>query len=373
MNIVSPPIRRLCHGLIFHHATFRLILLPRIMENARFSPRIRDADRMRVLILGGTQFVGRQIVETLLSAGHMVSILTRGLSPDELPSQVERLRGDRDKGALGLEALAGHYWDVCVDVSGYTPRQVRPSAERLQKSVKRYVFVSAVSVYGEPSQRPVRETHPRLPPASEDVTEVNAETYGALKVTCENIVQEIYADRCTLLRPQIVVGPHDARGRYSYWVQRALQGGQMLAPGDGTDHVQFIDVRDVALFARSVIENDLGGAFNLAGPRLTWAGFMKLLGAENIVWVAAECIKAAGLTEFELPLFRPESGPRSSLMDVSNERAVAAGLILTDPEATARDIRAWILQRNLPPARLQEKEAELIRIARQAGRSNILS
>jgi 2'-hydroxyisoflavone reductase len=146
----------------------------------------------------------------------------------------------------------------------------------------------------------------------------------------------------------------------------------MLAPGDGADHVQFIDVRDVARFGRSVIEHDLGGAFNLAGPRLTWAGFMHILGAENIVWVAAETIKAAGLTEFELPLFRPEHGPRSGLMDVSNQRAVAAGLTLTDPGATARDMRAWILEKDLPPALLQEKEAELIRIARQTGRSNIV-
>ena len=101
---------------------------------------------MRVLILGGTQFVGRHIVEALLPAGHMVSTLTRGKSPDELPTQVERLRGDRDDGALGLGALTGRSWDVCVDVSGYTPRQVRPSAERLRTCVKRYVYVSAVSV-----------------------------------------------------------------------------------------------------------------------------------------------------------------------------------------------------------------------------------
>lgn len=325
---------------------------------------------MKVLILGGTRFVGRQIVETLLSAGHAVSILTRGLSRDELPAQVERLRGDRDQGALGLQAVAGHFWDVCVDVSGYTPRQVRPSAERLQKSVKRYVFVSAVSVYGDPSHRPVWETHPRMPPASEEVTEVNGETYGALKVTCEDIVREIYADRCTLLRPQIVVGPHDPRGRYSRWAQRALRGGAMLAPGDGSDHVQFIDVRDLARFGKSVIENDLGGAFNLAGPRLTWSEFMKILGAENIVWVGGDIIKAAGVTEYELPLFRPEHGPRSSLMEVSNQRARAAGLTLTNPSVTAKDMRAWIQGRDQPDTLLPKKELELIRIARQAGRPN---
>ena len=274
------------------------------------------------IILGGTQFIGRPLVTTLLSSGHTVSILNRGQSPDELPAHVERLRGDRDQGAAGLASLAGRSWDVCVDVSGYTPRQVRPSAEKLHRSVQRYVFVSAVSVYGDPTQRPVRETHPRVPAAGEDVTDVNAETYGGLKVTCENLVQEIYADRCTLLRPQIVVGPYDPRG-HSYWVQRAVSGGEMLAPGDGSDHVQVIDVRDLAQFGRWVIEHDLGGAFNLAGPRLTWTEFMQVLGAENLVWVAAGIIRAAGATEFELPLFRTELGPRSGLMEVSNEQARA--------------------------------------------------
>jgi 2'-hydroxyisoflavone reductase len=141
----------------------------------------------------------------------------------------------------------------------------------------------------------------------------------------------------------------------------------MLAPGDGSDHVQFIDVRDLARFTRVVIEKDLGGAFNLAGPRITWAEFMKILGAENFVWVAADIIKSAGVTEFELPLFRPERGPRSGLMDVSNERAGAAGLKLTDPEVSVRDMRAWIAGRNQTPTFLPEREAELIRIARPCG------
>jgi 2'-hydroxyisoflavone reductase len=324
------------------------------------------ASGLRILILGGTQFIGRHIVEGLLRAGHKVSTLTRGKSPGELPVEVDRLRGDRDPGALGLGALRGRSWDVCVDVSGYTARQVRPSAEMLRVSVQRYVFVSAVSVYGDPKERPVVETHPRMPPAGEEVTEVEGEMYGRLKVTCENIVQEIYAERCTLLRPQIVVGPHDPSGRYSYWVSRARQGGEMLAPGDGSDHLQFIDVRDLARFARAVIEQGPGGAFNLAGPRFTWAEFMKLLGAEILAWVDAESIHAARVTEFELPLFRPERGARSGLMDVSNERACAAGLTLTDPAVTVRDMQAWLLGRELTPALSPEREAELISLAGQS-------
>ena len=321
---------------------------------------------MRVLILGGTQFLGRYIAETLLAAGHAVSVLNRGVTPDALPAQVERLRGDRDAGPPGLQALMGQTWDACVDVSGYTPRQVRASAEALRSNVKRYVFISAVSVYGDPKERPVRETHPRMAPAGEHVLDVNGETYGALKVACEDIVQQVYGDRATLLRPQVIAGPHDPSGRYSWWVQRAGRGGEMLAPGDGSDHLQVIDVRDVAHFVASVVERDLAGTFNLAGPRFTWARFITMLGAPSIVWVDAPTLRAAALSFNELPLFRPERGARSSLMDVSNERALAAGLELTEPEATLRDVRESVRGRAPAAALSPEREAELIEISRRA-------
>ena len=321
---------------------------------------------MRILILGGTQFLGRHIVETLLAAGHAVSVLNRGVTRDELPAQVERLRGDRDEGPPGLQALMGQTWDACVDASGYTPRQVRASAEALHANVQRYVFISAVSVYGDPQDRPVRETHPRMAPADEHVIDVNGETYGALKVACENTVQQLYGDRATLLRPQVIAGPGDPSGRYAYWVQRAEQGGEMLAPGDGSDHLQVIDVRDVARFVTTVIERDLAGVFNLAGPRLTWARFITMLGAPNTVWVDAATLLAAELSFNELPLFRPERGARSGLMDVSNERALAAGLVLTEPEATLRDVRESVRGRAPASALSPEREAELIEISRRA-------
>jgi 2'-hydroxyisoflavone reductase len=255
-----------------------------------------------------------------------------------------------------------------VDVSGYTPRQVRASAELLCASVKRYVYVSAVSVYGDPDHRPVCEADPLLPPAAEDVTEVNGETYGALKVACENIVREIYGERCTVLRPQVVVGPHDPTARYAYWLQRAVRGGEMLAPGDGSDHVQVIDVRDLARFAVKVVEDDLRGEFNLAGPRLTWAAFMAVLGASNLVWVNTEILKSAGVTFNALPLYRPERGARSSLMDVNNDRAREAGLMLTAPVVTARDTRPFSTLADLGETLSATREAELIGIARDASR-----
>ena len=266
-------------------------------------------------------FVGRSIAEALLAAGHRVSVFNRGVSHDELPCGVERLRGDREAGTSGLNALAGRTWDACIDVSGYTPRQVRPSAELLRDRVGRYVFTSAVSVYGDPVDRPVVENHAAHCAGRRVGHGSRRRDIRALKVACENLVQDIYGDRATLLRPQVIVGPHDTWNRYTYWIRRAARGGEMLAPGDGSDHVQFIDIRDLARFATTVIEQDLSGAFNLAGPRFTWKEFIDMLTVAHIVWVPAEIIHRAGVSEFELPLFRPERGRRSGLMDVSNDRA----------------------------------------------------
>ena len=319
---------------------------------------------MRLLILGGTQFIGRHIVEAFLIAGHTVSILTRGRTADELPDSVERIRGDRDEGYSGIEALRNRNWDACVDVSGYTPKQVRSSAELLKSNVERAIFISAVSAYGDPSIRPVLETHPLMSPASEEVMEINGETYGPLKVACEQIVGEIFGDRSAILRPQIVVGPYDLSGRYSYWLNRAKAGGEMLAPGDGSDHVQFIDARDLAKFTVRVVEDRLSGAYNLAGERLEWREFLQILGAKKLAWVSSEILQNANLTFQELPLFRPEHGERSSLMHVSNQKALLAGLSLTHPALTALDTRNWSGMRDLPQALSSQREAELIRISK---------
>ena len=325
---------------------------------------------MKILILGGTQFVGRHIVEALLAAGHTPTLFTRGQTPDHLPTPIERLRGDRDLGRSGLAALANRRWDACIDVSGYTPRQVRASAECLRGAVDHYVYISAVMVYGDAPQRPVTEAHPRIEAGRESETEVNGATYGPLKVACEDVVGEIYADRCAVLRPQIVVGPHDPSGRFTYWLERARLGGEMLAPGDGSDHLQMIDARDLARFATLVVEQRLIGPFNLAGPRLTWSRFMEILDARGLVWVPAAILQAAGVTEFDLPLYRPEHGTLSGLMDVSNERACRAGLTLTPLDITVGDTRAWLNPRDVVRALPAQREAELIASARRVLRAS---
>ncbi len=324
--------------------------------------------RMKVLVLGGTHFIGGHIVQALLAAGHGVSVFNRGVSADALPAPVLRLRGDRDAGTPGLAALAGLRWDACVDVSGYTPAQVRASAELLHGRVARYLFISAVMVYGDPDHGPVDESFPVENPAADDVHEVNGQTYGPLKVACEALLQGRYGAAATLLRPQVVVGPGDPWQRYSEWAQRALRshdGAAMLAPGDGSDPLQVVDVRDLARFVVTVLESDLGGVFNLSGPRLAWRDFMALLGARHLVWMPADRLQREGLGAAEMPLFRPAGSPRSGLMDVSHAKAVAAGLRLTEPALTAADVLHDCRGRPFTPALARGRELELIR---EAGR-----
>ena len=319
---------------------------------------------MRLLVLGGTQFIGRHVAETLHAAGHAVTVFNRGRAADALPPGIERLRGDRDAGAAGLQALAGRRWDACIDVSGYTPRQVLASTGALHAQISRYIYVSAVMVYGDPAQRPVTEDVPRVAPAGHEVTEIDGHTYGPLKVACEDIVRQRFHERASLLRPQVVVGPHDPSGRYAHWVQRAALPGPMLAPGDGSDHLQVIDVRDLARFVRTVAERGLAGAFNLAGPRLSWRSFIALLAPAEPVWVPADLLREARLHFTELPLYRPEHGERAALMHVDATRALAAGMRLTPPADTLRDVRAALAgcepRLALPPVR----EAALIAQAR---------
>lgn len=324
--------------------------------------------RTRILVLGGTGFIGRHLVESLLDAGHAVSVLSRGATSTVMPDRVEYLFGNRDEGMPGLRALGVQHWDACVDLSGYTPTQVHASASILRDRVGRYVYMSAVSVYGDPSHGPVAESFARVGPAELSETDVNATSYGPLKVACEDLLQPMYADRCTILRPQIVVGPFDGAARLATWVARAAKGNDMLAPGDGADFLQFIDVRDVARFTRTTIERNIAGTFNLAGHRITWAHFLALIGARLPVWVSADLLAQAQLSFVELPMFRPTGSARSSLMHVSNERACAAGLTLTDMAETIRHVEAWCHDRDIEPALSATRERELIAAARALDR-----
>jgi 2'-hydroxyisoflavone reductase len=298
---------------------------------------------MKLLVLGGTKFLGRYAVEAALAQGHDVTIFTRGQTNPDLFPEAEHLIGDRDG---KLEALRGQEWDGVVDTCGFVPRVVRQSAELLADAVQRYVFVSSMSVYADPSQ-PLDESSPLeqlADPASENVEQ----DYGALKAAVERVVTEIYGDRGTNVRAGLIVGPHDPTERFTYWPRRLAEGGDVLAPGDPNARVQFIDVRDLGAWLVHLAEHGPGGNFNATGPaepltlgqlleraiatldsdaRLHWVDDTTLIDAEVGPWM-------------ELPLWLP-GDEHSGMMSADIALAREAGLRFRAVEDTVRDTIAW--------------------------------
>lgn len=305
---------------------------------------------MKILVLGGTRFVGRHIVELALARGHAISLFNRGISNPELFPQVESLRGDRE-GDLG--ALEEGRWDAVIDTSGYLPRIVRASAERLVDSVSHYTFISTISVFADFSEVGIDEDSSLDTLEDESVEEVTGETYGPLKARCEAVVREVYPGSALVIRPGLIVGPHDPTDRFTYWVHRVAQGGEVLAPGDPRSPVQFIDARDLAAWTLDLVATGESGTFNATGPEdpHTMAHF---LGTCNEVsgsggtftWVPAEFLLENGVEPWsDMPLWMPQESYRG-LMQIDVQRAVSHGLQFRPLEETARDTLAWAAARS---------------------------
>lgn len=298
---------------------------------------------MNLLILGGTKFLGRHLVDAARARGHSVTLFNRG-SRSGLFAGVEELRGDRSAGQEGLGVLGGRRWDAVIDTCGYVPRLVRCSAELLRGAVGRYVFVSSISVYEEFADAP-DESSPtaRLSdPSSEDIPR----DYGALKAACEHVVSEVYGDRALNIRPGLIVGPFDPTGRFTYWPMRLALGGEVLAPDDPAGDVQFIDARDLAGWMVQLVERDVGGVFNATGPAepLRFDRFLQrsadALDARcRFTWVDAAFLKEHHVQPWmELPLWVDDT---PGLNRTSIAFALSDGLTLRPLEATVRDTFAW--------------------------------
>jgi nucleoside-diphosphate-sugar epimerase len=308
---------------------------------------------MKLLVLGGTKFLGRHAVAHALEQGHEVTTFTRGQTNPELFPEAEHLNGDRDG---GLDALRGREWDGVIDTSGYVPRIVRQSAELLRDAVQRYVFVSTISVYGEPDELE--------DPATENIQE----HYGALKRACERVVDEVYGERGTSVRAGLIAGPYDATDRFTYWARRLAAGGAVLAPGVPQQPVQVIDVRDLAAWLVQVAISGPGGTFDATGPQLTLGEMLeRLRGSSTLEWVDGAQVLDAGVTPWsELPFWLPD--PESwSLMERDNADAVAAGLACRPLEETARDTVEWdAAEPGERPTLTREKEAAILSEGRAA-------
>jgi 2'-hydroxyisoflavone reductase len=301
---------------------------------------------MRMLILGGTQFLGRHLVDAALARGHAVTTFTRDAHDGVLPPAVERLHGNRD-GAL--DALAGQRWDAVIDTSGYVPRVVGASAQLLAKQLGFYVFVSSISVYKDwPGLSALDESFAVGALEDPSVEEVNGETYGPLKARCEREVEAAFANRCAIVRPGLIVGPYDPTNRFTYWPDRVARGGEVLAPGKPGSLTQVIDARDLAHWLVTLAERETTGVFNATGPDypLTMGRALEVMRAVSgsdarFTWVPDEFLERNEVGAWmEMPLWIPaKEGP--GVGDVNCQRALAAGLTFRPLEETVRDTLAW--------------------------------
>lgn len=288
---------------------------------------------MDVLVLGGTSFVGRWIVQDLLDRGHAPTLFTRGKTGADLFPGTSRATGDRDAGDYA--SIAGTTWDAVVDVSAYVPRHVAEASAAV--TAGRYLFISTGSVYDRTAAGDgMTEDSPRLAPYRESEV-VDGDTYGPLKVACEDDVLALHGDRATIVRPGIVAGPYDPTDRFTWWTR---QTGTVEVPGRLDQPVQVVDARDLARLTVLLLENDQPGTYNAVGPQppVTLAELARVCGAEELVEVE---------TKPGFPLVLPDP-TWDVLFRRSAAAALAAGMPTTPLATTAADTRAWDVERGLP-------------------------
>jgi 2'-hydroxyisoflavone reductase len=329
---------------------------------------VRAQSGLSILMLGGTGFIGPHVVQRALDRGHSITLFNRGRTNTHLFPEAEKLVGDRNN---DLSALEGRRWDVVIDNSGYTPQQVQLSVDLLKNACDQYLFTSTRSVYTDYTQDVMDEDAPVGPT---HMPESEWDGYGPNKVLAERIVQEAFGVRTLITRPPIIVGPGDRTDRFTYWVDRIDDGGDILVWGEPTDPVQFVDVRDLSEFYIHLIENSTAGIFNTEGPgsALTTAGLIHGIKAitstpSTFHWVDWDFLIDAGETpQGSLPFWQPPRGRYLNYGHMDNSRAIAKGLTFRPLAVTAKDTLDWHRTRpaeqqdSLRVGLTREREAELL-------------
>jgi 2'-hydroxyisoflavone reductase len=352
------------------------------LASATSPPPIAGAGRpLRILILGGTGFTGPFQVDYALARGHQVTLFNRGKRPaPEWAGKVEVLQGDRDSGDLG--ALEGRDWDVCIDNPTSVPAWVRDAGRVLKGRVGHYLFISTISVYADGSRHGIDEDYPLARYAGADAMAETMETlradpgrlYGALKALSEVEARTQFGDRVTIVRPGFIVGPRDETDRFTYWPQRIAAGGEVLVPGDGSDPVQVIDGRDLGEWMIRLAEASRFGTFNAVGPDYRMSTDAMVHGIHAVTGgpVTFTRVPRAFLEQHDvgfgrdLPIWFPAGHALGGYGQVSNARAIDAGLTFRPLATTVADLLAWF--RDLPADRQQtlragmtrEREAEVL-------------
>ncbi|MGI2329081.1 SDR family oxidoreductase [Planococcus sp. YIM B11945] len=309
---------------------------------------------MKVLILGGTRFLGRFLTEAALQKGHEVTLFNRGKENPGLFPEVENLIGDRDG---NLAALEGRKWDAVIDTCGFVPRVVRESAGLLADAAGHYTFISSASVYGELENPGIDENHAikQLPlDVAEEMTKETAgpiynEYYGELKALCEQEVEKAFPSRCLNVRAGLIVGPYDYSDRFNYWVSRIAKGGEVLAPGRKDKEVQFIDVRDLAEWILNMVAENVTGTFNATGLEsgLTMEQFLQKCQTvasndSELIWADEEFLMANDVQYWsEMPLWIPDQENMSGFLTIDIQKALRTGLAFRPLNETIRDTLDW--------------------------------
>jgi 2'-hydroxyisoflavone reductase len=321
---------------------------------------------MNILVIGGTQFLGRSFVEQALAEGHDLTLFNRGLSNPELFKQVPTIIGDRKK---DLEKLNEKMFDAVLDTSGYFPQNLKAVAGYFKSRTEQYVFISSCSVYDHNNQNVVSfdETAP-LVNLNVDVNDESWETYGARKYLCEEQVRSAFPENHFIIRPGLIVGPHDTTYRFSYWGDRVAEGGEVLAPGDPKAPLQFIDVRDLGAWILHGMESKLAGTFNASSPhcQLTIGKCLDEVKAAinqdaQLKWVSEAFLReneVACWSQLPLWVYKEIQG----FLKVNSNKAIAHGLNFRSITETIRDTQLWskeiyraqFLNKVLPRRREQE-------------------
>ena len=322
-------------------------------------PNVSKAKKpLKVLLLGGTSFIGPHIVAHSIARGHTVTLFNRGKTHPELFPDLEKLRGDRDG---KLDALKGRKWDAVVDTSGYVPRIVKMSADLLAPEVKQYVFISSISVYPD-DVKPGANEETAVQELKERGSEEVRKHYGALKALCEKTVEQSMPGRATTIRPGLIVGPGDPTDRYTYWPVRIDRGGEALAPGTGDDPVQYVDARDLAAFVVNVIENGTMGVYNATGPEkqlpmktMLESSRKASASPATLTWVPEPFLEEHKVSPWEdMPVW---TGKEAGFSQIDCKKAIGKGLKFRSADETARDTLAW--WKTLPEERRAKVRAGL--------------
>jgi len=332
-------------------------------------PGAEDAPTKKsLLILGGTRFLGPEVVAAAKKSGWTLTLFNRGKTNPGLFPDLEQLHGDRNE---SVKALEGRTWDAVVDTSGYFPRQIRMAMEALKGRVGQYVFISSISVYADTSKPGMDETAKVATIADETTEKITEESFGALKALCEKAAEAAMPGHVTNIRPGLIVGPHDTSDRFTYWPVRVARGGEVLAPGTPADPVQFIDVRDLGEFIVKTLDTKTTGVFNATGPAtpLPVGTLLETCrtvsgGDARFTWVDAAFLAKLKVVPFvDMPVWEVPEGETAGANRVSNARAVAKGLAFRPLSVTVKETLDW--WRTLPKER-QEKLKAGISPAREA-------